>query len=115
MSDQTFHLGPKSGIAVGFVELVASDDMQGTTKLGHDGGSCTVTRLSEGTADELCDITFVLAGGQVDTAGLVTSTPSGPGAFRLAIVGGTGTYSTASGQATVVPAQAPTVTLRLAG
>lgn len=110
-SDRTFNLGSGHGVVVGFVELAASDDIQGVRQIGHDGGSCTITRLSDGTADDLCNVTFVLTGGQVDAAGLVTSTPAGPGTFTVAIVGGTGDYSGAHGQATVVSAQSPRVTL----
>jgi hypothetical protein len=112
-SDQTFNLGNGHGVAVGFVELAANDDVQGHHKIGHDGGSCTITRLSHGTADDLCQVTFVLTGGQIDAAGLVTSTPAGPGTFTVAIVGGTGAYSRARGQATVIPAQSPQVTIHL--
>jgi hypothetical protein len=63
-SDQTFNLGVGNGVAVGFVELSANDDLQGGHNIGHDGGSCTITRLSNGTADDLCNMTFVLTGGQ---------------------------------------------------
>jgi hypothetical protein len=112
-SDRTFNLGAGHGVAVGFVELSASDDMQAGRKIGHDGGNCTITRLSNGTADDLCTLTFVLARGQINAVGLVTSTPAGPGTFTIAIVGGTGAYSSAHGQATVVSARSPKVTLHL--
>ena len=112
-SDQSFHLGPKAGVAVGYVELAANEDIQGNKKIGHDGGNCVITRLSGGTADDLCNVVFVLAGGQVDANGLVTSTPSGPGTFTMAIVGGTGLYSGARGEVTTVPAQSPKITLHI--
>jgi hypothetical protein len=113
-SDQTFHLGSKPGFGVGYVELVANNDMQGSTKIGTDGSSCVITRLSQGTADDLCSIVFVLAQGQVDATGLTTSTSNGPGTFAMAITGGTGAYSNARGQATVVPNDSnPQITLHL--
>jgi len=112
-SDKVFHLGKSKAFGVGYVELVASNDMQGRTKIGHDDSVQTVTRLSGGTADEVVTVTFVLAGGQVSTIGVVTSTPSGPGTFELAITGGTGKYAAARGYATVVPANAPKVTLHI--
>ncbi len=115
LSDVTFHLGPKSGVYPGMVEVAASDDMQGAKKIGYDGGSCVITRRSAGTADDLCNITFVLAGGQIDISGLTTSTPSGPGTFKMAIVGGTGVFANAQGEATVVPANSPQVTLETTG
>lgn len=114
-SDKIFHLGRSKAFGVGYVELVASNDMQGRTKIGHDDSVQTVTRLSGGTADEVVTVTFVLAGGQINTMGVVTSTPSGPGTFELAIIGGTGEYAAARGYATVVPANAPKVTLHVIG
>ncbi|HUK73518.1 MAG TPA: hypothetical protein VLW50_33035 [Streptosporangiaceae bacterium] len=49
----------------------------------------------------------VLSHGQIDLSGLVTSTPSGPGTFQLAVTGGTGGtggYQDARGYAIVVQA-----------
>jgi hypothetical protein len=115
ISDRTFDLGSAHGFAVGYVELVANKLMQGGKQIGHDGESYTVTRLSSGSADELVSAVEVLAHGQVDLSGLVTSTPAGPGTFRLAVTGGTGTYQDARGYATVVPGNTPTVTVHLAG
>jgi hypothetical protein len=114
ISDKTFNLGPGHGFAVGYVELVANKLMQGGKQIGHDGETYTVTRLSDGSADEVVSAVEVLAGGQIDLSGLVTSTPSGPGTFQLAVTGGTGTYQDARGHATVVPGNTPTVTLHLA-
>ncbi len=113
VSDRTFNLGSGHGFAVGYVELVASKLMQGGRQIGHDGQSYTVTRLGDGSADELVSAVEVLARGQIDLSGLVTSTPSGPGTFRLAVTGGTGNYQDARGYATVVPGNTPTVTIHL--
>jgi hypothetical protein len=114
-SDKVFHLGSSKTFGVGYVELVAGNDIQGSTKIGHDDVVQTVTRLSGGTADEVVSVTFALAGGQIDATGVVTSTPSGPGTFELAITGGTGKYASARGYATVVPANAAKVTLHITG
>jgi hypothetical protein len=113
VSDQTFNLGSGHGIAVGYVELVANKLMQGGRQIGHDGESFTVTRFGNGSADELASSVEVLARGQIDLSGLVTSTPSGPGTFQLAVTGGTGGYQDARGYATVVPGNSPTVTIHL--
>jgi hypothetical protein len=113
ISDRTFNLGSGHGFAVGYVELVADKLMQGGKQVGHDGLSSTVTRLGAGSADEVVSAVEVLAHGQIDLAGLVTSTPSGPGTFRLAVTGGTGNYQDARGYATVVPGNTPTVTIHL--
>jgi hypothetical protein len=113
ISDRTFNLGSGHGFAVGYVELVADKLMQGGKQVGHDGLIFTVTRLGAGSADEVVSAVEVLAHGQIDLAGLVTSTPSGPGTFRLAVTGGTGNYQDARGFATVVPGNNPTVTIHL--
>ena len=113
ISDRTFNLGSGHGIAVGYVELVADKLMQGGKQIGHDGQSYAVTRLGDGSADEVVSAVEVLAHGQIDLSGLVTSTPSGPGTFRLAVTGGTGNYQDARGYATVVPGNTPTVTILL--
>jgi len=113
ISDRTFNLGSAHGFAVGYVELVATKLMQGGRQIGHDGESYTVTRLGNGSADELVSAVEVLAHGQIDLSGLVTSTPSGPGTFQLAVIGGTGNYQDARGYATVVPGNSPTVTIHL--
>lgn len=112
-SDQNFNLGSGHGIAVGAVELSADNLMQGSTQIGRDGGSCTITRLSAQSADDLCSDILVLAHGQIDLGGLVPSTPQGPGTFQLAVTGGTGRYQNARGYATVVPSQNPKVTVHL--
>ena len=114
ISDHTFNLGSAHGIAVGYVELSADKLMQGGKQIGHDGQSFTVTRLSNGSADGVISAVEVLAGGQIDLSGLVTSTPAGPGTFQLAVTGGTGTYQDARGYATVVPGNTPAVTIQLA-
>jgi hypothetical protein len=112
-SNQSFELGNGHGVRVGSVQLNADDLMQGTKQIGHDGGSCVITRFGGGTADDLCTITMVLPSGQIDLQGLTTSTKSGPGPFQLAITGGTGTYRTARGYAAVEPTQTPKVTLHI--
>jgi hypothetical protein len=113
ISDRNFNLGSAHGIAVGAVELSADNLMQGSKQIGRDGGSCTITRLSARTADDLCLDILALAGGEIDLAGLVSSTPQGPVTFQLAVTGGTGRYQDARGYATVVPSQNPKVTVHL--
>ena len=113
ISDRTFNLGSGHGIAVGYVELSADKLMQGGNQIGHDGETFTVTRLGAGSADGVFSAVEVLAHGQIDLSGLVTSTPAGPGTFQLAVTGGTGTYQDARGYATVVPGNTPTVTIHL--
>jgi hypothetical protein len=114
-SNHSFNLGSGHGVAVGFIQLSGNKLMQGGTQIGTDGGNCTITRLGGGTADELCTVVAVLAAGQIDLSGLVTSTPQGPGTFQVAVTGGTGSYASARGYATVVSGQHPRVTIHLTG
>jgi len=93
------------------VELSANDLMQGGRQIGRDGGSCTFTRLSAQSADDLCLDILALTGGQIDLDGLVPSTPQGPGTFQLAVTGGTSRDQDARGY--VVPSQDPKVTVHL--
>jgi hypothetical protein len=113
ISDKTFNLGSGHGFAVGYVELVADKLMRGGKQIGHDGQTYTVTRLGGRSADELVSTVEVLAHGQIDLSGLVTSTQSGPGIFQLAVTGGTGSYRDARGYAVVVPGSAPKFTIHL--
>ena len=83
-----------------------------STSLPEEKGY-TATRLGACSADEVVSAVEVLAHGQIDLSGLVTSTPSGPGIFQLAVTGGTGNYRDARGYATVVPGSTPTVTIHL--
>jgi hypothetical protein len=115
ISDHNFNLGSGHGVAVGAVELAADKLMQGGKQIGTDGGSCTVTRLGGGTADTLCSVVDAFTGGQIDLAGLVTSTKQGPGTFQVAVAGGTGQYTGARGYATIVSGQHPRVTIHLTG
>ena len=88
--------------------------MQGGKQIGHDGQTFTVTRLGAGSVDGVLSAVEVLAHGQIDLSGLVTSTSAGPGTFQLAVTGGTGAYQDARGYATVVSGNTPTVTIHLA-
>ena len=54
ISDRNFNLGSARGIAVGAVELSANTLMQGSKQIGRDGVSCTITRLSGQSDDDLC-------------------------------------------------------------
>jgi hypothetical protein len=87
--------------------------MQGGKQIGHDGQSYTVTRLGNGSADDLAWSVEVLAHCLIDSSELVTATPSRPGTFQLAVTGGTGSYQDARGYAYVVPGSAPKVTIHL--
>jgi hypothetical protein len=69
--------------------------------------------VGSGSADEIVSATEALARGQIELAGLVTTTPHGPGTFQLAVTGGTGHYTSARGYATVAPGSTPKVTIHL--
>ena len=108
---------PKDGLAVlagqagafSLGDRVAfSDDLftsKGGTTLGTDGGACTVTRVTDaatGSGVLLCDVTFSLPGGDIETQALNTLTNGGfIGTQAGSITGGTGKYRHASGQLSI--------------
>jgi hypothetical protein len=71
--------------------------------IGHDGGVCTATSVTQGRAPEFqCVVTFSFRGaGQVTTQGLIRI--GNPASFRgtFAINGGTGVFARARGQGTI--------------
>jgi hypothetical protein len=84
------------GFGVDDVVIFSNDlyDEQGA-KIGKDGGTCTVVRVTQaGAATMQCIGTNVLPDGQIAVQGLAA--PGEP--FELSITGGTGRYSTARGQ-----------------
>ena len=78
-------------------------------KVGHDAGVCTFTTLTPPEAG--CSITFFLSGGEIATQFLNAPPPR----KVAAIVGGTGIYRGASGEAVIVegPKQTGTIIFRL--
>jgi hypothetical protein len=78
-------------------------------KVGHDAGVCTFTSLTPPEA--ACQITFFLSGGQIATQFLNAPPPR----KVAAIVGGTGAYRGARGEAVIVegPKQTGNVTFSL--
>ena len=96
-------------------QFIFSGDMfdhAGGTQVGHTAGLCTTLSGNDTTGETMCTQTFFLDGGQItvqasgDTAALVTGET-----VPMAIVGGTGIYSTARGDATVqIPPDVPNET-----
>jgi hypothetical protein len=102
----------KKGPSVGDERIFADSllDAKGR-KVGHDAGVCTFTTLAPPEA--ACYITFFLSGGQIATQFLNAPPPR----KVAAIVGGTGAYRGARGEAVIVegPKQTGTVTFQLTG
>jgi len=87
-------------------------DHAGGTQVGHTAGLCTTLSGNDTTGETMCTQTFLLDGGEItlqasgDTAALVRGE-----IVPMAIVGGTGIYSTARGDATVqIPPDVPNLT-----
>ncbi|MEV6318873.1 hypothetical protein [Streptomyces sp. NPDC051776] len=80
-------------------EFVTSADLyRGSTKIGTQGGVCTLTRTAPNDEfDEQCVNTLTLPGGQLTVQGLISVTSAGPGDIDLAITGGTELYRRARG------------------
>jgi hypothetical protein len=83
------------GFSADDVIVFSNDLYRDGQKVGEDGGTCTVTRITDAGAATLhCLGTNSLPGGQISVQGLAA--PGEP--FELAITGGTGRFSDASGQ-----------------
>ncbi|WP_432093021.1 allene oxide cyclase barrel-like domain-containing protein [Streptomyces sp. bgisy100] len=80
-------------------EFVSSSDLyRGSTKVGDQGGVCTLTRTAPNDEfDEQCVNSLALPGGQLTAQGRLTATNAGPGNIDLAITGGTRLYRKARG------------------
>jgi hypothetical protein len=83
----------------------ANDLLSNGTKVGEDGGVCTVTRVdtTTGTSAAYCTGSNSLPEGQVTVQGLINYGPEDEefkqDPYSLAITGGTGRYRTARGEA----------------
>lgn len=94
-----------SSTIVGDVIALSSDlyaDSSYRTKVGHAGIACIQTSMRGLAGEVLCSFTAVLSGGQIATSTLVDlALVATPGAnFSAAVLGGTGRYQNASGEAT---------------
>jgi Allene oxide cyclase barrel like domain len=92
-----------SGFSLGD-EIVFADDLltaKGGTKIGSDGGVCTVVRVDDATTATgtlQCPVTLSLDGGQLFTVGLVQLTNGAlSGTQVVAVTGGTGQFRGAQG------------------
>jgi hypothetical protein len=82
--------------------VFTNDLLRAGTKVGEDGGSCTVTRMTgRGANTWLCVGSNSFPGGQITVEGLVTYGPDEAvkaDPYYFAITGGTGQYEGARGQ-----------------
>ena len=100
----------KRGPSIGDERIVADSLLDAQRrKVGHDAGVCTFTTLTPPEA--ACQITFFLPQGEIATQFLNAPPPR----KVAAIVGGTGAYRGARGDAVIVegPNQTGTITFRL--
>ncbi|MEA2322873.1 MAG: hypothetical protein QOD81_2723 [Solirubrobacteraceae bacterium] len=107
-----------AGPSLGDEEVFTDDvyDESGQTKLGVDGGVCTIVRLEgKNMAVAQCVVSLSLAHGQVTAQGLVTFdvTSDIAPAFEVAITGGTGEFEGAGGHVTVEETSATRANLTL--
>jgi len=109
--DVQIDLGDK-GPSVGDERIFADSLLDAKRrKVGHDAGVCTFTTLTPPEA--ACQITFFLPHGEIATQFLNAPPPR----KVAAIVGGTGAYRGARGEAVIVegPKQTGAITFRLTG
>lgn len=85
--------------------VFVNDLFQGDKRVGQDGGTCILTRLtSEGASTVYCTGSNSLPGGQVTVSGLIdygADEEFKKDPYSLAITGGTGRYRTARGEVTI--------------
>ena len=99
-------LGDK-GLSLGD-QLVFSDTLyRDDEKVGHDGATCTIVRLSDDktTPTANCVGTLSLNRGQITVEGLVTFSENDTSPFTIAVTGGTGTYRSVGGEMEIQPAE----------
>src|SRR3954452_10467862 len=96
--------GTKMGPSVGD-EAVFSGDLfrqkSGGSKVGTDGGSCTIVRVKSHSAVGHCSVTASFSNGQITAQGLVEFLNRRQPPFDLAVVGGTGAFEGAGGHVNV--------------
>lgn len=92
----------KAGPSIGDYLAFSENDYRSGNKVGTDGGTCTLVKLSSTVGTAQCLITVSLAKGDLTLQGLARIPLSGAPAkpFRLAITGGTRGYRTARGDVT---------------
>ena len=93
---ETMDLG-EPGLSVGDSIVVSDDLFQDGEKVGVHGGTCTVVRVE--TVLFHCVVTFALPDGHITAQGLVRPELAEE---QVAVTGGTGTYTTAQGELTVL-------------
>jgi hypothetical protein len=85
--------------------VFTNDLFRGDTRIGTDGGVCTVSNLTaEGATSVYCSGSNALPGGQVAVQGLVDYAPGEEvkkEPYSLSITGGTGKYRNARGEAII--------------
>ena len=103
ISDHSFNLGSGHGFAVGYVELVATKLMQGSTQIGHDGKATQSPGWAAAPPTRWSPSARCSPTARSTWPAWSPPHPKGPGTFQLAVTGGTGSYQDARGYATVVP------------
>ena len=103
--DSTYVDLGEEGFSLGDQFVFTNDLMSGDTKVGEDGGACTVVRLTDAGATVQCNGTNSLPGGQIAVQGVVTygeeDAEFKQDPYPLAIIGGTGRYRSARGEVVV--------------
>src|SRR3954452_18822653 len=101
ITDEFMDLGAP-GLSPGDQAVFATAVSRDGRPEGTTGGSCTVTNLNaDNTFTATCQATSRLRGGLLTTQALVTFRNGVQPPFQLAITGGTGVYSGASGEVEV--------------
>src|ERR1700754_3283947 len=88
------------GPSVGDQQIITMDVFNGPKRVGESHVLCTVVRFDAATQASIaqCENVTSLPGGQIVTAGVVTSDEEERTPFTQAITGGTGAYRSVHGQ-----------------
>jgi hypothetical protein len=108
--DQNFVDVGAPGISIGDASVFRDQllDARGR-RVGEEAGTCLITDVAADGVQTLCNGGIVLRDGQIEFQGVATNAPS----KTLAVVGGTGRYRGASGEAVLVEKGDGTGTLTL--
>jgi allene oxide cyclase-like protein len=99
-------VAPTGEFGLGDSFVFTEDLFEGNTKVGEDGGECTVVRFIEETqsATTQCVATLSLPKGQITVQGLITFVGEEDAPVSvLPITGGSGAYKTARGELKIEP------------
>lgn len=93
---------PPEGFSVGDEVVFSGDLYWRGKKVGYDDGHAAITFVSETRVRAHGTFTATVRGDEINAAGSVTFSETGPVDFELSVTGGTGRYDDVGGEVTIV-------------